>query len=127
MKMPTLTSKKKDNADESFDPRVPQMPKLARPPKHKKRDKNLIAYRYNALDEMGKKVAGVEMALSLGAAHLALIQQGLQPLDINPKRNILRLEITKKMVPRSDVMNFTRQLAVFMRAGVPLWKRSKSS
>jgi type IV pilus assembly protein PilC len=32
----------------------------------------------------------------------------------------MSFEITKKMVPRQDVMNFTRQLAVFMRAGIPI-------
>ena len=121
MKLPTLTRNKKDDTEE-IPPggRLPEIPRFARPPKPKKKDKNLIAFRYNAIDDMGKKTAGVEMAQSLGQAHLALIQKGLQPLDINPKRNILQLEITKKMVPRSDVMNFTRQLAVFMRAGVPI-------
>jgi len=32
----------------------------------------------------------------------------------------MKFEITKKKVPRQDVMNFTRQLAVFMRAGIPI-------
>jgi type IV pilus assembly protein PilC len=32
----------------------------------------------------------------------------------------MKFEITKKEGPRQDVMNFTRQLAVFMRAGIPI-------
>jgi type IV pilus assembly protein PilC len=84
------------------------------------RDKSLISYRYSALDESGKRVTGVEMALSTGAAHVMLLERGLQPLEVNTKQSILKFEITKKMVPRQDVMNFTRQLAVFMKAGIPI-------
>ena len=32
----------------------------------------------------------------------------------------MQFEITKKKVPRKDVMNFTRQLAVFIRSGIPI-------
>jgi type IV pilus assembly protein PilC len=84
------------------------------------RDKTLTSYRYSALDEAGKKVSGTEAAASTGAAHLALIERGLQPLEVSAKSSILKFEITKKMVPRQDVMNFTRQLAVFMKAGIPI-------
>jgi type IV pilus assembly protein PilC len=80
----------------------------------------LTSYRYSALDESGKTVTGVEMALSTGAAHVMLLERGLQPLEVNTKQSILKFEITKKMVPRQDVMNFTRQLAVFMKAGIPI-------
>jgi type IV pilus assembly protein PilC len=84
------------------------------------RDKTMTAYHYSALDESGKKVSGTEAAASTGAAHLALIERGLQPLEVSAKSSILKFEITKKMVPRQDVMNFTRQLAVFMKAGIPI-------
>ena len=84
------------------------------------RDRSMISYRYSALDESGKRVTGVEMALSTGAAHVMLLERGLQPLEVNTKQSILKFEITKKMVPRQDVMNFTRQLAVFMKAGIPI-------
>ncbi|MHB2027472.1 MAG: type II secretion system F family protein [Acidimicrobiales bacterium] len=84
------------------------------------RDKTMNAYRYNALDGNGRKVSGVELAISNGAAHVALVDRGLQPIDVGPKKSILAFEITKKMVPRQDVMNFTRQLAVFVRAGISI-------
>ena len=80
----------------------------------------LVKFRYSAIDEAGKKVTGVEMAVSSGAAHLALLQRGLQPQSVEEKTSWMSFEITKKMVPRQDVMNFTRQLAVFMRAGIPI-------
>jgi len=83
-------------------------------------DATLIKYKYTALDEDGKKVTGTEAAASNGAAHLALMKRGYQPLDVVEKKSILKFEITKKRVPKKDVMHFSRQLAVFMRAGIPI-------
>lgn len=36
------------------------------------------------------------------------------------KKSILQLELTKKKVPRKDLMHFSRQLAVFIKAGIPI-------
>jgi type IV pilus assembly protein PilC len=36
------------------------------------------------------------------------------------KKSILQFEITKKKVPRKDLMHFSRQLAVFLKAGIPI-------
>ena len=60
------------------------------------------------------------MATSAGAAHVALLARGLQPTEVENKQGLVKFEITKKKVPRQDIMNFTRQLAVFMRAGIPI-------
>jgi type IV pilus assembly protein PilC len=84
------------------------------------RDKSLTDFQFKALDATGKQVAGVETAASTGAAHVALLARGLQPLEVTTKKNILAFEITQKKVPRKDLTNFTRQLAVFMRAGIPI-------
>ena len=94
--------------------------KSRRQRKTKAVEKAVIKFRYKALDETGKMVSGVELASSSGAAHVALITRGFQPLEVKEQRNILKLEITKKKVPRKDVMNFSRQLAVFMKAGIPI-------
>jgi type IV pilus assembly protein PilC len=119
--------------------KVPKAPKVGRLDKEAKKrakedaPKNAIAfglgrkktdlttaYRFSALDQAGKKVSGVEMALSSGAVHMALLERGLEPLEVTTKKSMLAFELTKKKVPRSDVMNFTRQLAVFMKAGIPI-------
>jgi len=84
------------------------------------KDKSLVKFSYKALDESGKQVSGTEMATSTGAAHVALLARGLQPTAVENKQSLMKFEITKKKVPRQDVMNFTRQLAVFMKAGVPI-------
>jgi type IV pilus assembly protein PilC len=77
-------------------------------------------YSYKALDSSGKTVSGTEVASSTGAAHIALVEKGFQPLEVNEAKSILKFEITKKKVPKKDVMNFSRQLAVFMKAGIPI-------
>ena len=77
-------------------------------------------YRYDAFDLEGKRVSGTESAISSGAVHLALLERGFQPLEVTEKKSILQFEVTKKKVPRKDVMNFTRQLAVFIRSGIPI-------
>ncbi len=84
------------------------------------RDKSLNQYQFKALDESGKTVNGVESATSTGAAHVALLAKGLQPLEVSAKKSVLNFEITQKKVPRKDLTNFTRQLAVFMKAGIPI-------
>jgi len=82
--------------------------------------KGLTDFHYKALDESGKQVSGTETAASTGAAHVALLGRGLQPLEVSARKNLLKFEITQKKVPRKDLTNFTRQLAVFMRAGIPI-------
>ena len=36
------------------------------------------------------------------------------------KKSVWQFEITRKRVPRADLMNFSRQLAAFIRAGIPI-------
>jgi type IV pilus assembly protein PilC len=85
-----------------------------------KRQNTAIKYRFEALDDEGLRVKGVEVASSMSAAHAALVDRGMQPIGVSRRRSILTFEITKKKVPRRDVMNFSRQLAVFMKAGIPI-------
>ena len=84
------------------------------------RKQTLVKFKYQALNEQGKKVSGSEKAVSAGALHLGLVQRGMQPLDVRRKKNPLKFEITKKKVPREEVMNYSRQMAVFMKAGIPI-------
>lgn len=86
----------------------------------KSRMQTLVKFKYQALDDKGKKVSGSEKAVSAGALHLGLVQRGMQPLDVRRKKNPLKFEITKKKVPRDEVMNYSRQMAVFMKAGIPI-------
>jgi type IV pilus assembly protein PilC len=80
----------------------------------------LLNYRYTATDPEGNTVKGSESAPSVGAAHLALLQRGLEPVAVSEHKSILKFEITKKSVKRKEVMHFSRQLGVFVQAGIPI-------
>lgn len=77
-------------------------------------------FKYSALDDSGKKVSGVESATTKSAAHLALLDRGLQSVQISQRNSVLQFEITKKKVARKDLMHFSRQLGVFVKAGIPI-------
>ncbi len=77
-------------------------------------------FSYSAVDEAGQRISGTEEAATRGAAHLALLERGLQSVDVKPKKSLLQFEITKKRVPRKDIMHFSRQLGVFVKAGIPI-------
>lgn len=86
----------------------------------KPRKATLTKFRYRAVDASGAEQSGHEKAASAGALHFALLQRGMQPLEVRAARNPLAFEITQKKVPREEVMNFSRQMAVFMKAGIPI-------
>jgi len=80
----------------------------------------MAKFSYTALDELGEKVHGVEAAPTVREARLALAEQGLRPIKVVEKTSILQFELTPKRVPREEIMHFSRQLAVFVRAGIPI-------
>jgi type IV pilus assembly protein PilC len=80
----------------------------------------LESYRFSAVDELGNKVSGTEKATSVSAAHLLLLQRGLEPIEVKEHRSILQFEITKKTVKRKEIMHFSRQMSVFVEAGIPI-------
>ena len=49
-----------------------------------------------------------------------LADRGLYGVEVAEKPSIWKTEITKKKVPRSELMNFSRQLGAFVRAGIPI-------
>jgi len=77
-------------------------------------------FRYSALNDAGQRVSGTEVASTQNAAHLALLERGYQSVQISKKTSVLQLELTKKKVPRKDLMHFSRQLGVFVKAGIPI-------
>jgi type IV pilus assembly protein PilC len=77
-------------------------------------------FRFIATTPDGARVSGLEDALTVGMARRALLAKDLSPVEVREKKGILSLEITKKKVKRRDLMHFSRQMAVFMRAGIPV-------
>ncbi|HUF34151.1 MAG TPA: type II secretion system F family protein, partial [Acidimicrobiales bacterium] len=80
----------------------------------------MAKFKYSALNAEGVAFKGVEEAVTLTQARLALVGRDLEIVEVNEKKGVLQLELTKKKVPRKEVMHFSRQLAVFIKAGIPI-------
>jgi type IV pilus assembly protein PilC len=77
-------------------------------------------FAFSAIDATGAEVDGVTRADTIGAARRDLSQQHLFPIKIEERRGVLDFELTKKKAQRKNVMHFTRQLSVFVKAGIPI-------
>jgi len=77
-------------------------------------------FAYAAIDASGASVEGVTKAVTVGAAREALLNQSLYPVKLEEKRGALQFELTRVKVKKKELMHFTRQLAVFIKAGIPI-------
>ncbi|MFM8266758.1 MAG: type II secretion system F family protein, partial [Ilumatobacteraceae bacterium] len=77
-------------------------------------------FTYEAIDTTGQSVDGVTKAATIGEARAHLVEQDLYPVRLTEKRSRLNLELTKQKVKKKELMHFTRQLAVFVKAGISL-------
>ena len=77
-------------------------------------------FAYAAIDASGSSVEGFTKAGTVGQARATLLEQNLYPVKISEKRGALQFELTTVKVKKKELMMFTRQLAVFVRAGIPL-------
>lgn len=77
-------------------------------------------FAYSAIDASGASVEGVTKADTIGSARAGLLENNLYPVKIEEKRGALQFELTQEKVKKKELMHFTRQLAVFVKAGIPL-------
>ncbi|MDO8364221.1 MAG: type II secretion system F family protein [Actinomycetota bacterium] len=77
-------------------------------------------FAYAAIDANGSSVEGVTKADTIGQARAHLLDQQLYPVKIEEKRGALQFEISQSKVKKKELMHFTRQLAVFVKAGIPI-------
>lgn len=80
----------------------------------------MTKFAYAAIDAQGIAVEGVTKADTIGAARSILVDQNLFPTKIEERRGLLDFELTAEKVKKKELMHFTRQLAVFVKAGIPL-------
>ena len=80
----------------------------------------MTRFAYAAIDANGASVEGITKADTLGEARAHLLDKSLYPVKIEEKRGGLSVSITKEKVKKKELMHFTRQLAVFVKAGIPL-------
>ena len=77
-------------------------------------------FAYSAIDATGAEIEGTTKADTVGTARTMLVEQNLFPIRIEEARGLLDFELTKEKVKKKNLMNFTRQLAVFIKAGIPI-------
>jgi len=79
----------------------------------------LSKYRYQAENLEGQSVKGEIQAASVMAARNELAVKGMRVTKISERKG-LQIDITKEKVPLVDIMHFSRQMATFLRAGIPV-------
>lgn len=68
----------------------------------------------------GSVVTGLEQFESLTAARVALLDRDVHVLEVHQKKSWTEVEIIRARVKRSELMHLSRQLAAFIRAGIPI-------
>jgi type IV pilus assembly protein PilC len=76
-------------------------------------------FTWEGTDRKGKKIKGESRASNPSMVKADLRRQGISPLKVRKKSQLLSASKKKKILPK-DIAVFTRQLATMMSAGVPL-------
>ncbi len=80
-------------------------------------------FKYKAIDDSGKVFSGVIQAVDPQGVEEGLISLGLHPLSIKPVRPGLNRVINyllSSKIKRKDIIEFSNNLSVMLRAGIPL-------
>jgi type IV pilus assembly protein PilC len=80
----------------------------------------MATFKYTALTPEGVRVRASVEAPSAGAVRNELSLNDYQVVKVKQKVALKDIELTKQRVPRQVVIHFSRQLAAFVRAGIPL-------
>lgn len=80
----------------------------------------MALYRYVAIAPDGSQVKAAAEAASEDALRNELLLRNFEVQKIKPKRGFNEIEITKQRVPPTEIMHFSRQLAAFVRSGIPI-------
>lgn len=80
----------------------------------------MTAFKYVAVTPEGKKIRAKADAVNVDSLRNELLARQLDVKKISRRRKFTEIEVTKRRVPRADVMHFSRQVAAFVRAGIPL-------
>jgi type IV pilus assembly protein PilC len=78
-------------------------------------------FKYVAIDPDGEQLVGVVKGSSIEGVTESLASQGIQAQTVLPEgRSLLQLELTPHKVKPVELANFSRQMAAFITAGLPL-------
>ncbi len=77
-------------------------------------------FAYVGVDLAGQRVKGTQKASSRGDAEVALYEQDFRDLRVTEKKSVLQYEISGPRIKKEEVMHLSRQIAAFLRAGLPI-------
>jgi type IV pilus assembly protein PilC len=77
-------------------------------------------FAYVAVTPDGQQVKGTARATSRGDAEVALYGRQFRDLRVKEKTSILKYEISGPRIKREEIMHLSRQIAAFLRAGLPI-------
>lgn len=77
-------------------------------------------FAYTALAADGSSVTGTHAADTLAQVREHLDGRDLHLVEATEKKSVLQYEITTEKVKKVELMHFSRQLAVFVKAGIPI-------
>lgn len=77
-------------------------------------------FAYVGVNLDGNEVKGTHKAASRADAEVALYERNVRHLQVTEKKNILQYEISGPRIKREAVMHLSRQIAAFLRAGLPI-------
>ena len=80
----------------------------------------MATFKYTAVTGDGKQVKAAIEGVSITSAENDLLRQNLRVLKIREKKGFSQIEISPERVPRQEVMHFSRQIAAFVRTGIPI-------
>jgi type IV pilus assembly protein PilC len=77
-------------------------------------------FSYAAIGPDGLAVHGSRKAATSGEVELALYDKQMHNIRVTEHKSALSLEVTPRRVKRTEIMHLSRQLAAFIRAGLPI-------
>jgi type IV pilus assembly protein PilC len=80
----------------------------------------MAVFKYTALTADGQQVRSQIESVSLSAAENDLLRQNFKIKSIKEKKSFTKIEISPERVPRQEIMHFSRQIAAFVRTGIPI-------
>ncbi len=80
----------------------------------------MTTFRYTAIDPDGQKLKATIEGVSLASAENELLRRNLTVVKISEKKSLAAIEVAPERVPRQEIMHFSRQVAAFVRTGIPI-------
>jgi type IV pilus assembly protein PilC len=77
-------------------------------------------YRYVAIGPEGNEIRAKLDAPSEDALRNQLLLQNLEVKQVKVKKTFNEIELSPQRVPRQEIMHFSRQMAAFVRTGIPI-------